>query len=118
EGGAVRLRVRHRGPAGVRPAGLQGVEAPPPGPHLHRHRDRAGEEAAARTPRPARPEGWEPADRRAGRPVTADVEIKLGDRVLNSLNEVRFKVEKQLALSDGIAEDFGAKMSGAKPGDV
>jgi trigger factor len=50
--------------------------------------------------------------------VTADVEIKLGDRVLNSLKEVRFKVEKQLALSDGIAEDFGARMSGAKPGDV
>ena len=50
--------------------------------------------------------------------VTADVEIKLGDRVLNKLDEVRFKIEKQLALSDGVAPDFGAKMSGAKPGDV
>src|SRR5262249_38892342 len=37
---------------------------------------------------------------------------------LNTLSEVRFKVEPQLALSDGIAEDFGKKMSGAKPGDV
>lgn len=50
--------------------------------------------------------------------VTADVEIKLGDRVLNKLDEVRFKIEKQLALSDGVAPDFGAKMTGAKPGDV
>ena len=50
--------------------------------------------------------------------VTADVEIKFGDRELNRLSEVRFKVEKRLALSDGIAEDFGAKMTGAKAGDV
>src|SRR5207248_4388723 len=44
--------------------------------------------------------------------------IRFGDKVINTLSEVRFKVEKQLALSDGIAEDFGAKMSGARPGDV
>ncbi len=50
--------------------------------------------------------------------VTADVEIKYGDKVLNSLKEVRFKVEPRLALSDGVAEDFGAKLSGAKAGDV
>lgn len=50
--------------------------------------------------------------------VTADVEIKFGDRVLNTLKEVRFKVEPRLALSDGVAEDFGEKMAGAKPGDV
>jgi trigger factor len=50
--------------------------------------------------------------------VTADVEIKFGDRLLNKLEEVRVKVDKQLALSDGVAEDFGKKMVGAKPGDV
>lgn len=50
--------------------------------------------------------------------VTADVDIKFRDTELNKLNEVRFKVEKQLALSDGVAEDFGEKMKGAKPGDV
>ncbi|MBX9584063.1 MAG: trigger factor [Gemmataceae bacterium] len=50
--------------------------------------------------------------------VTANVEIKFGDRVLNTLQEVRFKVEPRLALSDGVAEDFGVKMAGAKPGDV
>ncbi len=50
--------------------------------------------------------------------VTADVEIKYGDKVLNSLKEVRFKVEPRLALSDGVAEDFGAKLTGAKAGDT
>jgi trigger factor len=50
--------------------------------------------------------------------VTADVEIKYGDKVLNSLKEVRFKVEPRLALSDGVAEDFGAKLSGAKAGET
>ena len=49
--------------------------------------------------------------------VTADVTIKFGDRELNKLSEVRFKIEKQLALADGVAEDFGEKMKGAKPGD-
>ncbi|HYH63775.1 MAG TPA: trigger factor [Urbifossiella sp.] len=50
--------------------------------------------------------------------VTADVEIKYGEKVLNSLKEVRFKVEPRLALSDGVAEDFGEKLTGAKAGDV
>ena len=50
--------------------------------------------------------------------VTADVEIKYGDKVLNSLKEVRFKVEPRLALSDGVAEDFGEKLTGTKAGDV
>ena len=42
-GGADRLRVRRRGPARVRPARLQGAEAPPADPHLHRRRGRAKE---------------------------------------------------------------------------
>ena len=50
--------------------------------------------------------------------VTADVLITFAGKELNKLDEVRFKVEKQLALSDGIAEDFGEKLSGAKIGDV
>jgi len=50
--------------------------------------------------------------------LTADVVISFSDKDINKLNEVRVKVEKQLALSDGIAADFGAKMVGAKPGDV
>jgi trigger factor len=50
--------------------------------------------------------------------VTADVTISFKDKEINKLEEVRVKVEPQLALSDGVAEDFGAKMKGAKPGDV
>ncbi len=50
--------------------------------------------------------------------LTADVVISFNGKEINKLEEVRIKVEKQLALSDGIAADFGAKMVGAKPGDV
>ena len=50
--------------------------------------------------------------------VVADVTISYRGKELNKLKEVRVKVEKQLALSDGVAEDFGPKMVGARPGDV
>jgi trigger factor len=50
--------------------------------------------------------------------VTVDLVISLGGKEINRLEEKRMKVEPQLALSDGIAADFGAKMAGAKPGDV
>ncbi len=50
--------------------------------------------------------------------VVADVVVSYGTRELNRLSEVRFKVEDKLALSDGIAPEFGARISGAKPGDV
>lgn len=50
--------------------------------------------------------------------ITADVAISFKDKEINKLSEVRVKVEPKLALSDGVAEDFGTKMAGAKPGDV
>ncbi|HVL13289.1 MAG TPA: trigger factor [Gemmata sp.] len=50
--------------------------------------------------------------------LTADVTITFNGKEINKLTEVRVKVEQQLALSDGIAPDFGKKMVGAKPGDV
>jgi trigger factor len=50
--------------------------------------------------------------------LTADVSIAFQGKEINKLSEVRVKVEPQLALSDGVAEDFGAKMVGAKAGDV
>ncbi len=50
--------------------------------------------------------------------ITADVAIAFKGKEINKLNEVRVRVEPQLALSDGVAADFGAKMTGAKPGDV
>jgi trigger factor len=53
-----------------------------------------------------------------GDTITADVVITFGDKELNKISEARVKVEKQLALADGVAEDFGAKMTGAKPGET
>jgi trigger factor len=50
--------------------------------------------------------------------VTADVSISYRDKEINKLSEVRVRVEPQLALSDGVSKDFGAKMKGAHPGDV
>jgi trigger factor len=50
--------------------------------------------------------------------VTVDAVIKEGDKVLNTVNEIQLKVEKRLALSDGVAQDFGQKMTGAKVGDT
>jgi len=50
--------------------------------------------------------------------ITADVTINFRGKEINTLKEVRVKVEKQLALSDGVASDFGSKMVGAASGDV
>ncbi|HEY3789066.1 MAG TPA: trigger factor, partial [Urbifossiella sp.] len=49
--------------------------------------------------------------------ITSDIAVKFGDRELNTLTEVRSKVDKQLALSDGVADDFASKVVGAVPGD-
>jgi trigger factor len=49
--------------------------------------------------------------------VIADVNIRDGDRVINKLNEVRVKVDRRLVLTDGVAENFGSKMKGAKAGE-
>jgi trigger factor len=51
--------------------------------------------------------------------VTADIAIKAADgRVLNTLPDVKFRVEKRLALADGVAETFSEQLSGAKVGDT
>jgi trigger factor len=50
--------------------------------------------------------------------ITADLTISKDGRELNTVKEVRVKVEKSLALADGVAEDFGKKMKGAKAGDT
>jgi trigger factor len=60
----------------------------------------------------------EPAEADLFDTITADVTIAYQGKEINKLDEVRVKVEPQLALSDGIAEDFGTKMKGAKPGDT
>jgi trigger factor len=50
--------------------------------------------------------------------ATVDLTISFNGKEINRLEEKRIKIEPQLALSDGVAADFGAKMTGAKPGDV
>lgn len=50
--------------------------------------------------------------------IVAHLTIKDGDAELNKVSEVQLKVEKRLALDDGIAEDFGKELVGAKPGDT
>lgn len=50
--------------------------------------------------------------------IIADVAISRDGVELNKLSEIRVKVDKKLALADGVAEDFAAKMSGAKPGET
>ena len=50
--------------------------------------------------------------------IIADVNIYSGPQEINRLKEIRVKVERRLALSDGGAEDFGKRMRGAKIGDV
>ena len=49
--------------------------------------------------------------------ITADVIIELNGSVVNTISEVRVKVEPRLAMADGIAEGFAKKLSGAKVGD-
>ena len=49
--------------------------------------------------------------------MVSDLTIRDGVRDLNHVTDVRLKVEKRLALDDGVAEDFGAVMVGAQVGD-
>lgn len=50
--------------------------------------------------------------------ITADLKVTYEGKEISQANEIRVKVEKRLALSDGIAEDFAKKMTGAMPGDT
>lgn len=50
--------------------------------------------------------------------ITADVIVKDGDNQLSSFDNLQLRVDPQLAFKDGIAEEFGKKMVGAKAGDV
>jgi trigger factor len=59
----------------------------------------------------------EPAKVELGDYVVADVTVRFGGKVLNTLQEVKLRVDKKLALSDGVAEGFSKAMAGAKAGD-
>ncbi len=49
--------------------------------------------------------------------IEADVVINDGEKDLNTVNDARMKVEDTLALTDGLAENFGKELAGAKVGD-
>jgi trigger factor len=50
--------------------------------------------------------------------LVVDAVIKAGDREIGKLNEATFRVNKQLAFKDGIAENFAEQVKGAKAGDT
>lgn len=50
--------------------------------------------------------------------IIADVKVKDGDNQLSEFDNLQLRVDPQLAFKDGIAEEFGKKMVGAKAGDV
>jgi trigger factor len=50
--------------------------------------------------------------------IVTDIVIKDGENELNKVEDIRLRVENKLALEDGVAEDFGKVMVGAKAGDT
>jgi trigger factor len=49
--------------------------------------------------------------------IVADVVTRNGDRVLSTMTEQQFRVDKQLAFKDGVAPKFGEQVKGANAGD-
>jgi trigger factor len=49
--------------------------------------------------------------------LVADVVTRDGNRVLSTLTEQQFRIDKQLAFKDGIAAKFGEQVKGANAGD-
>src|SRR5262249_43606530 len=64
------------------------------------------------------PKPGEPPVVEIGDYIFADITTKFGDRTLNTLSEVRIRVDPQLALRDGLAKKFGKIMVGAKAGET
>jgi trigger factor len=61
-----------------------------------------------------KPEG----DAQVGDLLVVDAVIKAGDREIGKLNEATFRINKQLAFKDGIADNFAEQVRGAKAGDT
>jgi trigger factor len=61
-----------------------------------------------------KPEG----NAQAGDILVADITSRFGDRVLGTLKETSFRIEKQLAFKDGIAPRFAEQVKGASAGDT
>jgi len=49
--------------------------------------------------------------------IVADMTSRLGGTVVNEAKEVQVRVDPRLALRDGVSENFGQKLAGAKAGD-
>jgi trigger factor len=49
--------------------------------------------------------------------LVADITTRDGDRVINTVKEATFRIEKQLAFRDGMAANFADQVRGAKAGD-
>lgn len=50
--------------------------------------------------------------------IVTDLVTVDGQKELNKATEIRVRVEKRLALNDGVAEDFATQIVGAKPGET
>ena len=61
-----------------------------------------------------KPEG----DVQIGDILTADVTTRDGDRVVSTLKEAQFRVDKKLAFKDAVAPRFAEQVQGANPGDA
>jgi trigger factor len=50
--------------------------------------------------------------------IICDISTRFAGKALNDVKEVRIRVDPQLALKDGVAENFGKQVAGAKAGDT
>src|SRR4051812_41821900 len=50
--------------------------------------------------------------------IVCDIATRFAGQVLNDVKEVRIRVDPRLALKDGVAENFGKEVTGAKPGET
>jgi len=50
--------------------------------------------------------------------IVCDITTRFAGQVLNDVKEVRIRVDPRLALKDGVAENFGKEVTGAKPAET
>lgn len=53
-----------------------------------------------------------------GDSIFADMVSRIADRVVNDVKDVRVRVDERLALKDGVSDNFGERLKGAKVGDT
>src|SRR5439155_20971696 len=63
------------------------------------------------------PKEGEPPTVAVGDISVCDITTRLNNQTLNEVKEVRIRVDPRLALKDGVAENFGKEVAGAKPGE-